>query len=152
MALYHISVTVEDGEGQKSVVGAYVDSLTFDAAVTEADTLASNVLSLTDGRIDKVTVSYDLLLPAGNPATPAPSSDREMKAQFAFRCANGKSTRLSVPAIKSNVRKDNTDDLNTALGSVSGLINNMINGDFTDSNGSDITALISAKEAWGIRS
>lgn len=162
--MWIVNVTVMDGERHQSVVTLNLPSATAYAdAVAVANDFASEVLSLTNGRIESVTLTdAGLGLPAGNPAVGAGAGDVEVKGVFSFWATGAAGTfayRMSIPALKLSLMELNTDRLDQTQGAVSDFINKMTIGfDNVAENAKIIpvdtrlyplVALISAKEAYG---
>lgn len=151
MPVYKWSLTVSDGERDKSTMSGNVDALTHGDAATDVQTLASLLVPVIRGRIESVSVSQDMTLPAANPLAPDPDSDREEKGALSFLCANGKFTRITIPTLDPALRVPQSDRIDDADVNLAALIDHIVDNGFTDSNGSDIVALVTALEAWGKR-
>jgi len=116
-------------------------------AITAADILSAALNALTDAAIDGYSLTYAKT--EDTPATPTAGSRVEEKGNFIFRTANGRTTRMSIPAIVDTVLNpsgsiDKTDAL------VLALVDAMIAGGFifASADGSDITALLEAYQSF----
>ena len=152
MAVYNWSLTVVDGEGDKSTMSGHVDRALHADALTAVSTLAELLVEVIRGRVTSLSVASAVALPGTNPTNPDPASDREEKGALTFLCANNKRTRITIPTLDPALRVPQSDRIDDADASLAALIGHIIANGFTDSNGSDIVALESALEAWGKRS
>lgn len=151
MAVFGWSITVKDGKGKRSVTTGNMnvaDLATAEATLLE---LGSRMRMIITGRIEEMTISRRIAPPGIWPAAPDPASDVEIKAQFAYYCANNKITRVGVPTFNRTLMRPASDDVNTDHGDVDDFQSYLITNGFTDTNNSDITSLKSAKEAFGRR-
>ena len=147
MPNYVWSVTYIDGEGHKANTGGQLVAVDYATARANVITLLGEMSGITNGKMVNATVGEDLPLPAANPSAPAPSSEVELKAIFTFLCANNKRTRVSIPTLDRLNVLDNSDVIDPAVADPFRIA--FVNGGFADSNYSDATALVSAKEGYG---
>lgn len=117
---YVLSYTIRDEAGSVSVLSVSVDrAIDRKAVAGYAASLYTKLNALTDGAIDKYTISevYNDAV-----AVPAAGCDVEQKGVFSFGFTSGNKGVLSVPAIKNGVLATNLKDINLAQSDVATFI------------------------------
>jgi len=142
-----VTIGLVDASGSRSTVRAFLPSTTLAAtALTDAVTLAGLIAALTDCQVETASVTYKSTDTAAADAV-FPGASIEEKGRFSFEAANGKFTRLEVPAIK-DAKVDQSGAIPTGDTDVAALITAIVGGAWVSSTGSDIAAIHAAYKAY----
>lgn len=149
MAQYRVEMTIVDGKGKRSVMSGAVNAASEAAAATRAQAWATATKAMTTGEIESIRLLIDVAVPVGAQGAALASADVEIKGVFAFRAANNKITRMSIPALVPSTKIAGTSRINHTSGPGLAFKNEIVTNGWTDKHGSDIESLHNALEAYG---
>jgi hypothetical protein len=146
-AVAEVTIGLVDASGSRSTVRAHLASTTDEtAALASGVTLAGLVAALTDCQVETVSVTYKSIDTAAAVAV-FPGASIEEKGRFIFVAANGKFSRLEVPAIKDAV-VDQSGAIPTSDTDVTALLNELETGGWVSATGSDLVTHHAAYKAY----
>lgn len=141
-----ITFTYRDISGSigKSVMHMPSNTLLADANTAAAGMVVA-MLSVSDATIIGYNVAYGVT--NTTPAAAAAGSRVENKGSLSFRTAAGKITTVTVPAIKA-AAVNAAGGLISTEASMAAMIATMLGTPWTDSNGQDLSALVSDAQVF----
>jgi hypothetical protein len=153
VGVWSVNYTVQDSEGDKSVVGFYLPGTETLTAVEE---FASGMFAFLDAMILGGVVACNVSKAVDVVGIPSAigASDVEVGAVFIFVTDGGYFTRVRVPTFDvATFIPSNSSDVNVALAPVANFIGEMKLGGGpgsqpSDYRGDDIVELSSAKESY----
>ncbi|HEU4328593.1 MAG TPA: hypothetical protein VFS21_35980 [Roseiflexaceae bacterium] len=141
-----VSFTLVDETGSRSQmeVGVGADATLADIR-TAADELVPLIEAASDCTVEGYSISASTIETA--PVAPAAGSRVERKANITFRTAAGKVARVTVPGIigAAVLSSGRVDEDNAAVGP---LLLDLLAAPWTDSNGSDLSAVTEVYETY----
>lgn len=141
-----VTYTLQDISGSKSNF-----QVQFPAATTVADvrTAAGALYLLLPDITTCAVLGYSISYPTFDDAAAAPDADSrvERKAVFQFRTAAGKTVSLALPGIEATavLASGRVDE---DITEVAAVVTNLLGAPWTDSNGSDLSALLGIYERF----
>lgn len=146
-AVAEVTISLVDASGSRSTARLHVPSTTDEAAaLSSASTVAGLIAALTDCSVDTVSVTYKSSDSAAAAAV-FPGSSVEEKGRFIFEAANGKESRIEIPAIKDSL-VDQSGAIPIAAGAVAAFLSEITGGSWVSSTGSDLTSTQAAYKAY----
>lgn len=142
-----VTIGLVDASGSRSTVRAFLPSSTLAAtAITDAEALAAAVAVLTDCQVETASVTYKAIDTAATAAV-FPGASIEEKGRFILVAANGKFSRLEVPAIK-DAKVDQAGAIPIGDTDVAALLTLLEGGAWVSSGGSDLVTHHAAYKAY----
>ena len=142
-----VTIGLVDASGSRSTVRAHLASSTDEsAALASGVTLGGLVAALTDCQVETVSVTYKSIDTAATAAV-FPGASIEEKGRFILVAANGKFSRIEIPAIKDTF-VDQSGAIPIAATAVAALLTELESGGWVSSTGSDLVTHHAAYKAY----
>ena len=153
MANFRCNVSVLDGDGDISTFELFTSENDLTAATARFKPVVEAADVLIKGQITEVAIAQVADISTWTlKNAPEAYAENEIKGRFIFTVVGGHRTRISLPTFKKDTYTVVGGSVDTSNADVIAFINTgMINGNMRDSRYVDITALISAYEAFGSR-
>jgi hypothetical protein len=150
MANFIVGFSVLDADGDSSDVSIHFSGADLAAAQAFATGVVQAADTLIGGQVTEVRITQSMALPGGIKGAPVANSDNEVKGRFIYQSAAGFKSRVSLPSFLKDTYTVVGGAIDTADPDVFAFNDTaMIGGGATTSHYEDLTALVSAREAFG---